>query len=426
MTRLRTLRIYPRDGKGATESTQRYVVLVVSEYVPTRGGTTTQTRLQAREFVRAGRNVVVLTRRLPGLASRQRIDGADVRRVGFPGRGRAAKMAGLATCWLWLIRRRTRIDGVSIMLDSDFAIVARLARLRDRTIMTWVTRGDATRLLGGRAGPLRRLLLAGVRHVVLTPKMAHELHDLGIHDVSIIPVPVDTSQFLVPTRQERLEARRRLALGSQRVVLFVGHLQRRKAVDRLLDAFNRLEEGPDGLVLFVVGGPVEKRDLPYVKGLQNIASRANLRGRVTLWGPRDDVRSFLYASDIFCLPSHREGMPNVLLEAMACGLPCVAPPSAGGDELLRPGVGVVPASNAPDCLADALAYLLDHTEERIAMGLQAAEVVQLENQPAHIAECYEQLWTGGLSTAVRGTVGPNSVTATRSRLRRMRRDEKLN
>ena len=76
---------------------------------------------------------------------------------------------------------------------------------------------------------------------------------------------------------------------------------------------------------------------------------------------------------MFVLPSDREGLSNSLLEAMACGLPCVAPASAAGDQVLDPSSGVVPPSNDPRDLADALARLLDPAlRARLGAGARAA------------------------------------------------------
>jgi glycosyltransferase involved in cell wall biosynthesis len=88
----------------------------------------------------------------------------------------------------------------------------------------------------------------------------------------------------------------------------------------------------------------------------------------------DDPRPFLWAADALVLPSEREGIPNVVLEAMACGTPCVAPASAGGEDVLGSGGGVIPADNSPDQLAPAIALLLggDGREQQLRADARAA------------------------------------------------------
>jgi glycosyltransferase involved in cell wall biosynthesis len=276
-------------------------------------------------------------------------------------------------------------------LDADFAIAARLAGLGDLVIMTWVTRGDAPRLLGGLAGLARKALLRSVQHVVLTPSMENELHSLNVAHVSVVPVPVDTSWFHVPTETERSTARRSLGVSSGTVVLFVGHLTPRKGVERLVEAVAQLSEPEGGVRLFIVGGPPRAPDRAYAEQLLQEVER-RLGSWAVFWGPRDDVRPFFHAADIFCLPSYSEGMPNCLLEAMASGVACVAPPSAGGAELLGGNLGVVPPSNSPEDLRMALAYLIEHAEERLAMGSMASGAVQVANRPERAVALYEALW----------------------------------
>jgi glycosyltransferase involved in cell wall biosynthesis len=182
-----------------------------------------------------------------------------------------------------------------------------------------------------------------------------------------------------------------LGIDAQNVVLFVGHLQERKAVDRLIAAIKILIDKGYDLILLAVGGPVEDCDRQYVESLETYIQAHSLSGNVRLCGAHEDVLPFLFAADIFCLPSHREGMPNVLLEAMACGLPCVAPASAGGDELLLDGAGVIPSSNASDELADAIGHLLADPETQEKVRRLAVERVLRFNRIEDIVDDYERL-----------------------------------
>jgi glycosyltransferase involved in cell wall biosynthesis len=115
---------------------------------------------------------------------------------------------------------------------------------------------------------------------------------------------------------------------NRRVLLFVGRLHRQKGLDWLLailpSIFGQL---PDHDLLLVGEGPQRAM-------LQRMARSPNLRDRVHFVGRRDDVLALLRACDVLLLPSRWEGMPNVVLEAMAAGRPVVASRVEGVAELL--------------------------------------------------------------------------------------------
>jgi len=375
------------------------IAILVSDYFPSRGGTTTQTRLHALEFAKRGWKVTVLTRRVRTRLGSERMEGIEVRRIALPGRGQIAKALDLFLAWFWLLRRRRTLDAVSVMMDPDFAIVANAAGLKRSTVVTWVTRGDATRMLNGRIGDVRRRLLEGCGEVVLTQRMKEELSDLGVFGASIIPVPVDTSWYHPPSAVEKATAVHNLKINGGSIVLFVGHLQERKGVDLLIRAFRKVLDADLDAHLVIVGGPVETVDARYVESLEAIVRENRLGERVVFVGPQDNAIGYLMGADIFCLPSHREGMPNVLLEAMACGITCVAPASAGGDELLFGMAGLIPKSNSPSDLADALINLLLNPELRRSLGTSAADRAREEHQVERIITSYEELFSAGADSA---------------------------
>jgi glycosyltransferase involved in cell wall biosynthesis len=129
----------------------------------------------------------------------------------------------------------------------------------------------------------------------------------------------------------------------------------------------------------------------YMPTLKRLAADLGLDGSIRFEGAKENPRTHLWASDVLVLPSEREGMPNVLLEAMACGTPCVAPPSAGGDEMLAHGGGVVPASNAPEQLAEAIARVLGDGGDAAPMASQARRVSERFSTHA-VASRYARLY----------------------------------
>jgi glycosyltransferase involved in cell wall biosynthesis len=340
----------------------------------------------------------VLTRRGdPSWPRHERIDGVEVRRLGPAGAGRARGWLTVGAAALWLRRRRRTVRVVQTVMWANASVVSMLAVLRARTAVLWALDGEAsTTLRGGspaRRGisRARRAALRGCRHVALTAAMLDELRDVGLGDRSaVIPVPVDTEHFRLPSAVDRAQARLRLGLAEDSfVVIYVGHLQARKALDRLLEAFRRLSAERSNARLLVVGGEPGGQD-DIGDELRKQSADAHLDGLVSFCGVVQDPIRHLWASDVFVLPSSREGMPNSVLEALACGLPAVAPASAGGTHLLS-GCGIVPPSNDPEDLLDALRSLASDPARRAALASRArARASEYDIQ--RVIERYELLY----------------------------------
>src|SRR5262249_29781586 len=116
----------------------------------------------------------------------------------------------------------------------------------------------------------------------------------------------------------------------------------------------------------VVGdGYLRERLMEQVRSL-------GLTDHVFMLGFQRDVRPYLLAGDVFVLTSHREGLPLSILEAMACGLPCVVSNVGGNAEAVAHNVnGFVVNDGSIDEVADAVAYLIAHPRERARMAATA-------------------------------------------------------
>jgi glycosyltransferase involved in cell wall biosynthesis len=102
-------------------------------------------------------------------------------------------------------------------------------------------------------------------------------------------------------------------------------------------------------------------------------------GAVEWWGRRDDMPEVFAASHVVCLPSYREGLPKVLIEAAACGRPIVTTDVPGCREVVRHGENglLVPARDSRS-LADALRQLIENAPMRRVMGQRGREIVETE------------------------------------------------
>jgi glycosyltransferase involved in cell wall biosynthesis len=143
--------------------------------------------------------------------------------------------------------------------------------------------------------------------------------------------------------------------NEQRLVLTVGRLSREKAQIDLLVAFNELlkhKPAVDGKLLIVGDGPERGRLAATVHAF-GLSERVIFTGEVT------NVQPYYAAADVFVLPSHSEGSPYVLLEAMAAGVPVVATAVGGVPEMVKheESALLVPSVD-PRAMASAIARIL--------------------------------------------------------------------
>src|SRR5262249_18451947 len=157
---------------------------------------------------------------------------------------------------------------------------------------------------------------------------------------ALIENGIDTAEFR--RRRTVNEAKARQGASAARLVFgAIGRLSPEKGFDLLIRATHTLLQSGHDLELWLVGEGPER---PALEGLIN---SLGMRDRVRLFGYQADVRDCLEAMDVFVLSSLREGLPNVVLEAMALEVPVVATRIAGVPRVIRDqgdGVLVEPGS----------------------------------------------------------------------------------
>lgn len=224
------------------------------------------------------------------------------------------------------------------------------------------------------------------RHICVSRSVADFSRDSGGLPESklvVIPNGVDTARFEAAAATDLRE----LGIHAPRVATFVGRLDRQKGLDWLLETAPRwMLAQPDVDLLFVGDGPQEPE-------LRRLVARLQLDDRVHFLGRRNDVPSILKASDLFVLPSRWEGMPNVLLEAMASRLPIVSTRVEGVAELLGPGTDAQTVTfGDSDALCERIEHLLG--DESAAAEIAAANydrVVEGFTLDAMVRR-YEAVW----------------------------------
>jgi glycosyltransferase involved in cell wall biosynthesis len=155
--------------------------------------------------------------------------------------------------------------------------------------------------------------------------------------------------------------------------LYVGRLAREKGMDNLAEAFDRVAARIPSARLHVAGDGPEREELLRTAQRGGWAARLALPGRIS----REEARNLMRASDVFVLPSWFESFPYTLLEAMACGLPCLATDVGGNRDLIEPERNgcLVPKENSAE-LASAMIRLAGDWNTRIAMGRAGAAIAR--------------------------------------------------
>jgi glycosyltransferase involved in cell wall biosynthesis len=133
--------------------------------------------------------------------------------------------------------------------------------------------------------------------------------------------------------------------------------------------------------------------------LKRLAEELGITTSVEFTGLQRDIPAQLHRAGLAVLASRWEGMPNVVLEAMACGLPCVATRVSGTEELIQPGVnGILVGPDDQTELTEALVSLLEQPSVAREYGRAARAIVERCYSQDRIMDLYEALYDRLVST----------------------------
>ncbi len=166
---------------------------------------------------------------------------------------------------------------------------------------------------------------------------------------------VDAGRFF-PARN--LQVRASIGISNEaQMLLFIGNLKPAKGCVDLLDAFIAAAASQAALHLVVIGDGAARDTMMQRASQAGLAARVHLVGKVE----HGLLPDWFAACDLFCLPSHNEGVPNVVLEAMACGVPVLATRVGGIPEVVPEFAGVLVAAQDGPALTSALTAALART-----------------------------------------------------------------
>ncbi len=233
-----------------------------------------------------------------------------------------------------LIKERKKFDIIHV---HGFGYLGKIAiivgfMLNKKVILkaTLFQEDDVLSIKKSRFGALDFWFYKQASHFIATTQSFYErCVNAGILStrVSLIPNGVDIQLFSPVSTEIKIKLRKKLGLPPRKkILIYAGIIKKVKGIDFLLEVIEVISRH-DPNVTLVLLGPVEKwvlaKEVDYVKGVLDKINDLSERGIVSYPGKVNNVNEFFQAADIFVSASWREGLPNVVLEAMACGLPVV-------------------------------------------------------------------------------------------------------
>ncbi len=352
----------------------------------TRGGAETQL-VHLAAALRARGDEVGLLSILPTEAFADTIAGLHIPvahlRVRGPLKGPSAVLAGAKVLRAWqpdavisfvyqanvLGRVAGRLAGVPVVISS---VRNEYFGGRSRELVLRATDRFSAATTTNSAGVAKSLVARGI-----VP--ADRMH--------VIPNGIDTAPF-EQAAAERDAVRRDLGLAGDCFAWFAaGRLEAQKDYPTLLAALARCAPtDPEHVVLIAGQGQLRQQ-------LEQTAADLGVAGRVRFLGVRADVAQLMAAADALVLSSRHEGLPNVVMEAMAAGRPVVATRVGGTPELVQPDVsGLLVPPGDPGALAGAMSHVMSTSEpQRHAMGAAGRSIISEQYSLAALAERWLQL-----------------------------------
>ena len=217
------------------------------------------------------------------------------------------------------------------------------------------------------------------RIIVYTPTLIEEWN-LEKHKNKIYIAHEHFLNFDMLKIKKKLDERNNL-------VGYIGRLSEEKGVSNFVKAIPGMIKRKDDLE-FLIGGDGQ---LQY--GIEKYIGKENLDDKVKLagWVPHDELSDYLNKLKLIVLPSYTEGLPNLMLEAMACGTPMLATPVGAIPDIIIDGeTGFIMKNNSPECIAENVMRALEHPDlERIVEN--ARVLVEREFTYEAAVEIYREI-----------------------------------
>jgi glycosyltransferase involved in cell wall biosynthesis len=313
------------------------IVMVISRFYPVFGGAEKQCKTLSAELVKKGHKVTVVTQLLPQTDNHNIIEKIDVFRLGLPIKGKFGSLVFVIHAFFWLIMERDRYEILHAHIASSPSIIAGLVgKLLKKPVFLTIAgsrrTGDIYTSIQTWYGKIKLWLLKHFidKYICLSAEIRKEMIDYGfdINKTIIMSNGVDTDLYFPAAKDEKTRLKKELGLPEcKQAVIYSGRLENGKGIDLIINAWIELEKTSDTNNLLLIIGSGSLYD-----SLKTLSLKSK---NILLLGYKENIDEYLRASDIYVLPSLGEGQPNSLLEAMSCGLACIATNIGGISEIIK-------------------------------------------------------------------------------------------
>jgi glycosyltransferase involved in cell wall biosynthesis len=387
-------------------------VCVVSPlYHPSLGGLGRQAKLLSERLSREGVSLFVIARRMKNMPAADFRDAVNVYRAwalfpkihnyeGVSIRNVLISLTfSISCCWLLFMERKkydiVHFHGASLPLFFNILPLKLLKKKIIAKVAAAKVSVEAGSLRGkyiGIGNLIDRLLQKVDGFIAISSEIADGLRLDGIKEDRIHRVTnfIDTTCYSAAAAEEKAGLKTALGLGNAPLVTFSGRYDQRKGINYLLEAWKiASSKAPEARLLLLGDGPLFDE-------MKDLAASLGINGSIVMKGHVRNVIDYLRASDLYVFPSLQEGMPNALLEAMACGLPAVGTRIGGVVDIIEDGKnGVLVEPRDSDGLAEGVVHLLKDREKTAALAEAAfqriASVYSLDSIVLRYIELYQSL-----------------------------------
>lgn len=389
-----------RPGPRA-EGLRVRVEIVNPWFYPVLVGPGERFRRYAPGLDRRGIRLSVVTVRGEGLSDFEEVSGIPVTRIASAAGSRFREKT-LAYRTLGRLMGRDRPDVVQVFSANPWnvPVVWLLRALGTPSVLvaTMVAEGAGTGRWGVLRKWFRRWVHSGYARIVTSSGVMTRImrSEAGGSPDRVVTIPngVDLERFQSVDEEEKARLRDALDIGEGPAVLFVGGIYPRKHPHTLLEAWKAVAQRHPHAQLIMVGPrPNEEKYREFHDTVDRLAAAAPYPTRIRFTGGVGNVDDYMKACDLFVFPSEREGMPNVVPEAMAAQMPVILTDFKGlPAEFGRDGEEFRLVPRTPEGLAEAVCELLEDEEKGEALARRARAWVEGQLDVEVSLDAYARLY----------------------------------